>query len=163
MARRPDLIDTLLEDWASWRVIYHSLEFGTGDSSIVRFREPASTRSVGSVPLWQGRRTGRKLLALDRDLALRLGPKRVVLLIALYGMAGPIDRKAKALAITVNNLQTLRRHARRIALEHVSLHLTAEIVHRDRFRDRRKEPNDTARPLPSVPASHSGGTQSLAD
>ena len=154
MARRPDLIDTLLEDWAGWRFIWHSLEFGTGDSSIVRFREPAATRSVGSVPLWQGRRTGRKLLALDRDLALQLGPKRVVLLVALYGTAGPIDRKANAMSIKVSDLQTLRRQARRIALAHVSLHLTAEIVHRDRYRTRRKEHSGTARPLPPVPASH---------
>lgn len=156
MARRPDLIDTLLEEWASWRVIYHSLEFGTGDSSIVRFCNPASTRSAGSVPLWQGRRTGCRLLALDHDLNLQLSPDPVARLVVLYGMAGPIDRKAAAMEVTVNDLRALRRRARRIALAHVSKYLTAEIVHRDRFRDRRKESGGTARSLPAVPASHSG-------
>lgn len=151
MRRRSDVIDTLLEDWASWRYIYKSLDIGTGNSSIVRFIEPRSTQSIGSVPLWQGRRTNRWLLALDNDLQLQLGPDPVTRLVALYGMAGPIDRKAKAMEITVNDLQALRRQARRIALAHVSSHLAAEVFYRDRFRSRCKKPGDTARPHPAVP------------
>lgn len=156
MRRRSDVIDTLLEDWASWRYIYKSLDIGTGDSSIVRFIEPRSTQGVGSVPLWQGRRTGRRLLALDNDLQLQLGPDPVTRLVALYGMAGPIDRKANAMEVTVNDLQALRRQARRIALAHVSSHLAAEVFYRDRFRSRSKKPGDTARPHPAVPEKSPG-------
>ena len=156
MARRPDVIDTLLEDWASWRYIYKSLDFGTGDSVIVRFIEPRSTRRVGSTPLWLGRRTGRRLLALDHDLELQLGPDPVARLVALYGMAGPIDRKAKAMEVTVNHLQELRRQARRIALAHVSSHLSTEVFHRDRFRSRCKKPRDIARPHPAVSEKNPG-------
>ena len=156
MSRRPDLIDTLLEDWASWRYIYKSLEFGTGDSVIVHFREPRSTRFVGSVPLWQGRRTGRKLLALDNDLAVQLGPKKVAELVAVYGTPGPIDRKAKAMETTVKNLQKLRRCARRIALMHLSIHVTAEMFHRDQYRRCSKKSGNPSRSLSSMSKSNKG-------
>ena len=162
MARRPDLIDTLLEDWASWRYIYKSLEFGTGDSVIVHFCEPRSTRSAGSVPLWQGRRTGRKLLALDNDLAIQLGPKKVAVLVAMYGTPGPIDRKARAMKITVKDLQQLRHCARRIALMHLSIHLTAEMLHRDQYRHRGKKSGNSSRPLSSVSESNKSSAKSLA-
>lgn len=156
MARRPDLIDTLLEDWASWRYIYKSLEFGTGDSVIVHFREPRSTRSAGSVPLWQGRRTGRKLLALDNDLAITLGPKKVAALVVMYGTPGPIDRKAKAMETTVKDLQELRRCARRIALMHLSIHVTAEMLHRDQYWRCSKKSSNPSRPLSSMSKSNKG-------
>ena len=158
MRRRNDVIDTLLEVWASWRYIDKSLEFGTGDSVIVHFREPRSTRSAGSVPLWQGRRTGRKLLALDNDLAIALGPKRVAVLVAMYGTPGPIDRKAKAMQVTIKDLQKLRRCARRIALAHLSIHVTAEMFHRDQYRRRGKKSGNPARSLSSVSESNKGGT-----
>ena len=134
MARRSDLLDILLEDWASWRYIYKSLDFGTGNSIIVHFCEPRSTRSVGSVPLWQGCRTRKKLLSLDYDLTLQLNPKKIAVLVAMYGTPGPIDRKAKAMQTTVKDLRKLRQCARRIALMHLSIHLTAEMFHRDRYR-----------------------------
>ena len=156
MARRPDLIDTLLEDWASWRYIYKSLEFGTGDSVIVHFREPRSTRSAGSVPLWQGRRTGRKLLALDNDLAIALGPKKVAVLVAMYGTPGPIDRKAKAMETTVKDLQVLRRCARRIAMMHLSIHVTAEMLHRDQYWRCSKKSSNPSRSLSSMSKSDQG-------
>lgn len=150
MRRRPDLIDTLLEDWASWRYIYKNLDFGTGNSPIARFLEPAGTRGVGSMPLWCGFRTCKRLLALDNDLNLTLGPAPVAKLVALYGTAGPIDRKAKAMAVTVKDLQELRRRARRIALEHIPNDTSAEGFHRARYRHRSKKQGDTARPLWSV-------------
>ncbi len=156
MRHRPDVIDTLLEDWASFRYLYKSLDFGTGDCVIVRFIEPHSTRSVGSIPLWLGPRTGRQLLALDNDLNVQLGPDPVARLVALYGMAGPIDRKATAMKVTVKELQELRRHARRIALAHVSIHLSSGVFHRDRFRSRCKKPGDTARPHPAVSEKNPG-------
>ncbi|WP_257285600.1 hypothetical protein [Endozoicomonas sp. SESOKO1] len=154
MRRRPDVIDALLENWASWRFIYQNLEFGTGNSSIVRFSEPWSTTGSHSVPLWQGRRTGRALLALNHDLTRALDSLSVTRLVAWYGTAGPIDRKASALGMTVNDLQALCHRARCIALSHIPQHLTAEIVHRDRYRHRSPKPEGTARPLPPVPAPH---------
>lgn len=150
MRRRPDVVDVLLEDWASWRYLYKNLDFGTGNSPIARFLEPGGTRGTGSMPLWYGMRTGQKLLALDNDLAVSLGPTPVARLVALYGTPGPIDRKARAMQVTVNDLQTLRRRARRIALEHINSTTTAGGFDRARHRSRSNQPGNTARPLRPV-------------
>lgn len=158
MRRRPDVIDRLLEEWASWRVIYRNLDFGTGNCSIVRFREPAATTGAGSMPLWYGRQTGRKLLAVDHDLNEDLGRTCVAILVTLYGMAGPMNKKAHAMDATVHQLRKLRRRARVIALRHVSKNLSAEVVHRDRFRYRSEKPADAARPLRPVSESDKSRT-----
>lgn len=157
MRHRSDVIDTLLEDWASWRYLYKSLDFGTGDCVIVRFSEPRSTCPVGSTPLWLGRRTGRKLLALDNDLCQRLGSIPVAVLVTLYGTTGPIDKKARALETTVCRLHQLRRAARKITLSHIATDTSAEDFHRARYRIRSKKPEHPARPLRPVPEVHKGG------
>ena len=83
MARRPDVIDRVLEHWASWRITLELYE-GTGPSAIVRFREPAGTALVGSRPLFHGC-ASRRLAALNADLCIHLGPSRIHCLLALYG------------------------------------------------------------------------------
>lgn len=158
MRRRPDVIDTFLEDWASWRVLYKQLDFGTGNSPIARFLEPRGTRGTGSMPLWHGMRTGQKLLALDNDLTVALGPAPVAMLVALYGMPGPIDRKAKAMSVTVNDLQTLRRRARCVALEHIPQDTTAGGFDRARYRLRSKQPGSAVQPLSPVPETDQHGS-----
>lgn len=118
MARRPDVIDRVLEHWASWRITLELYE-GTGPSAIVRFREPAGTALVGSRPLFQGS-TSRRLSALNADLCMHLGAVRVNGLLALYGLPGEDSFKARRLGISLSNLNTVRKRARVIALQHIS-------------------------------------------
>lgn len=157
MRRRPDVIDTFLEDWASWRYLYKSLDFGTGNCAIVRFSEPRSTFGAGSSVLYCGPRTGRKLLALDNDLCQQLGSLPVAVLVTLYGTTGPIDKKARTLETTVSRLHQLRRAARKITLTHIATDTSAEGFHRARYRIRSKKPEHPARPLQPVPAADKDG------
>ena len=117
MARRPDVIDRVLEHWASWRITLELYE-GTGPSAIVRFREPACTTLAGSRPLFCGN-VSRRLAALNADLAMHLG-SNVNLMLALYGLPGEDSIKARQVGICLSNLNTIRKRARAIALWHIS-------------------------------------------
>ena len=118
MARRPDVIDRVLEHWASWRITLELYE-GTGPCAIVRFREPAGTTLVGSRPLFQGG-TSRRLSALNADLCIHLGPTKINGLLVLYGLPGEDNFKARCLGMSLSNLNTIRKRARVIALQHIS-------------------------------------------
>ncbi|USE39260.1 hypothetical protein [Endozoicomonas sp. SCSIO W0465] len=131
MRRKPDVIDVLLEYWASWYYIYATEDFSLGNSQLFQFVQASHGESR---PLWLGTRSNRKILALNHDLIDRLPIRQVILLVIIYGTPGPIYQKARLLKKTVSQLQTLCRKARRIALNHIPNHLTAEISHRDRYR-----------------------------
>ncbi len=118
MRRRPDLTDTLLEHWASWRITLELYE-GTGPSAIVRFREPAGTSVSGSRPLFQGM-PSRRLSALNADLCIHLGPVKTYLLIALYGLPGEDHFKARRFGISLSAFSAIRRQGRVIARQHLS-------------------------------------------
>ncbi len=155
MRRRPDIIDTLLEYWASWRYLYTVLDCSTGDSQIVQFGHAGFG---GSRPLWLGPRSNRRILALNHDLIDTLGSNPAALLVVIYGTPGPLYQKARQLGKTVSQLQTLRKKARRIALNHIPNHLTAEISDRDRHRHRSGKPAGSAGPLPPEPEPDQCGT-----
>lgn len=158
MRRRSDVIEALLEEWAGWRLIYRNLDIGYGDCTIAHFREPGGTAGRGSTPLWYGRRTGRQLLALNHDLDDDFNQTCIAILLTLYGMPGPLYKKASAMEITVEQLQKLKRRARVIALRHIPKTLTAKVFHRDRYRNRSEESVNIARPQRSVFKPDKSGT-----
>lgn len=122
MRRRIDVIDRMLERWASWRmteVIYT----GTGPSSLVRFSEPATTTVNGTRLLYCGR-SSRRMGALNSDLISRLGHRKVNILLMLYGLPGDDQRKVRQYGICADRVSQLRHHARVIALQHLPASLT---------------------------------------
>ncbi len=118
--RRIDAVDVLLEEWATWRVLFHNFEVSTGHSPLVHFNDPRSTVSVGSIPLWYGAKTRPVLLALDHDLSITFDATIVAQLVVCFGTPGSLEKKAKAIEISAYRLQKLSKNARRIALEHIS-------------------------------------------
>lgn len=120
MRRRSDIIDQLLERWASWRIT-EELYSGTGPSALVRFREPASTRVNGSRLLYFGRRC-QNMAALNGDLVSQLGHWQVNVLLMLYGLPGDDSRKVRQFGVNLDDVRRLRKNARDIARHHIHFH-----------------------------------------
>ncbi|MCW7552115.1 hypothetical protein NX722_05540 [Endozoicomonas gorgoniicola] len=118
MARKPDVIDRILEHWASWRITLELYE-GTGPSSIVRFKEPAGTVNTGSRPLFYGN-ANRRLAALNADLCINLEALQVNCLLVLYGLPGEDNLKARRFGLSLSKLGTIRKQGRVIARQHIS-------------------------------------------
>lgn len=118
--RRSDAADVLLEEWATWRFLFHHFEVSTGQSALVHFNSPRTRITVGSVPLWYGTQTRPALLALDHDLSTNFNASTVAQLVVCFGTPGTLEGKAKAIEVSVYRLQKLSKIARKIAFEHIS-------------------------------------------
>lgn len=117
MRRRIDVIDRMLEHWASWR-ISEELYAGTGPSSLVRFSEPAGTTVNGTRLLYFGR-ISQRMGALNSDLISYLGRWQVNILLMLYGLPGDEQRKLRQFGVSTDAVRTLRQQARNITLHHL--------------------------------------------
>ena len=113
LMNRLALLDRYLEWWASTIIEQMLQEVSTGNGAITRIADPCSTRRSYGI-LYRGK-IGEETAKLDGRIRTRLGERRRLIALSIYGSSGGSRMKAQRLGMSDRSLRRVKQQARLVA------------------------------------------------